>query len=370
MHYVYRHNDKNRVRAIINGMPLFVLKVPNTQMTPGNVTMLEDYVGSSQEVCRILSRHLAHANTLPPDQLPLKVPLLFYAERMQTHPYVVMGSFDYAKKVDDTNMVVIPYGHDANGVPIVDPAVIQTPVILPVSTASPAPGGTPSNAPTSGAAQDPNVALIQGVLAATQAMTQVHIQSDLRNASMTQQQARLQAATMQSNNQQLEHLTNHLGNLGHEVGKAIASHPTRHSHAIQATLSHPNAVPGQSTDPWDLGSLTRFIPVSMSLPTHDYGPHVQAFQPQPNDKHTRRIDEATHQIIQRYLPPAVKIRYDAAHTSGATLPVGDYIRGFQFVVESAVGRQHQVLRRHFWHPSLGTGCITSSGFVLQPNIQE
>jgi len=55
MHYVYRHNDKNRVRAIINGMPLFVLKVPNTQMTPGNVTMLEDYVGSSQEVCCILS---------------------------------------------------------------------------------------------------------------------------------------------------------------------------------------------------------------------------------------------------------------------------------------------------------------------------
>jgi len=50
--------------------------------------------------------------------------------------------------------------------------------------------------------------------------------------------------------------------------------------------------------------------------------------------------------------------------------VGNYIRGFQFVVESVVGRQHQVLCRHFWHPSLGTGCITSSGFMLQPNIQE
>jgi len=129
-------------------------------------------------------------------------------------------------------------------------------------------------------------------------------------------------------------------------------------------------VPGQSTDPQDLGSLTRAIPVSMSLPTHDYGPCVQAFQPQPNDKHARRIDEATHQIIQRYLPTVVKIRYNAAHTSGVILPVGDYIRGFQFVVESAVGRQHQVLCRHFWHPSLGTGCVTSSGFVLQPNIQE
>jgi len=80
MHFVYRHNDKNRVRAIINGMPLFVLTAPNTRMTSRNVTMLEDYVASSQEVCRILIRHLTHANTLPPDQLPVEAPLLFYAK--------------------------------------------------------------------------------------------------------------------------------------------------------------------------------------------------------------------------------------------------------------------------------------------------
>jgi len=66
----------------------------------------------------------------------------------------------------------------------------------------------------------------------------------------------------------------------------------------------------------------------------------------------------------------VKICYDAAHTSGVVLPVGDYVGGFQFVVESAVGRRHQVVRKYFWHPSLGTGCITTSGFMLQPNIQE
>jgi len=55
MHYVYRHNDKNRVQTIINGMSIFMLKVPNMRMTPGNVTMLEEYVASSQEVCRVLS---------------------------------------------------------------------------------------------------------------------------------------------------------------------------------------------------------------------------------------------------------------------------------------------------------------------------
>jgi len=91
----------------------------------------------------------------------------------QVQNFIIFG-------VDNANAVVIPYGHDANGVPIVDPAVLQPTVILPVSTTSPAPGGTPSNAPTSGTAQDPNAALVQGVLVAIQAMTQLHVQSDLR----------------------------------------------------------------------------------------------------------------------------------------------------------------------------------------------
>jgi len=107
---------------------------------------------------------------------------------------------------------------------------------------------------------------------------------------MSQQQARLEAATMQSNVQQLEDLTNHLGNLGHEVRLAIASHPTSHNHRIQATLTHPNAAPGQSNDPRVLGSLTRTVLVSMSILNFDCGPHVAAFQSQPNDKNTRRID--------------------------------------------------------------------------------
>jgi len=133
--------------------------------------------------------------------------------------------------------------------------------------------------------------------------------------------------------------------MGHEVGKAIASHPVRHNHTIQATLSQPNVAPGQSNDPRQLGSSTCTVPVSTSLPTFNYGPYVQAFQPQPNDKHTRRIDEATHQVVQQYLPTPVKIRYDAAHNSGVTLPVGNFIDGFQFVVETSVGHGHQVFCR-------------------------
>jgi len=97
---------------------------------------------------------------------------------------------------------------------------------------------------------------------------------------------------------------------------------------------------------------------------------VQAFQPQLNGKHTRRIDEATHQIVQRYLPPSVKTRYDATHSTGMVLPVSDFIDGFKYVVETSAGPGHEAFRAYYWHSSFGTGCITASGFMLQPNIQE
>jgi len=366
MSFLCQHNDNDRVRVIVDGMPLFVLTVPGATVVEKNATMLEDDVASTQKMCRVLDRHLAFANTLPPDQLPLRVPLLFCGERMLAHPCHAPGSFDHVKKVDDVNAVVIPHGTDDNGKQIVDPPTMQSAAILPAPAS--ALGSTPGAGTGSG--PDQNAALLRGVLVAMQVMTQVHLQSDQCNASMTQQQAKLQAATLQSEAQQLEHLTNHLGNLGYKVGRAIANHPTQHSHTIQATLSHPNVVPGQSTDPRALGSLTRAIPVSMSLPMFNCGPYAQAFQPQPNDENTRRIDKVTHQIIQRALPDSVKVRHDAAHTSGAVLPVGDCLDGFLFVIETEVGKQHQVVRKCFWHPPFGTGCVTSSGFVLQPNIQE
>jgi len=197
-----------------------------------------------------------------------------------------------------------------------------------------------------------------------QCMTQVHVQSDKRNASMSQQQAKLQAATLQSQAQQLEHLTRHLGNLGYEVGRAIASHPTQHSHTLQAMLSHPNAVVGQSTHPRVLGSLTRAVPVGMSVENFNYGPYVQAFQPQPNDKNTRHIDEATHQITQRCLPDSVKDRYDAAHTSGVVLPMSDYLDGFVYVVETAVDKLHRIVRKFFCthHSELDASLAVGSCF--------
>jgi len=208
------------------------------------------------------------------------------------------------KKVDDTNTIKIPCGRDHNGAPITNPVDIQPPILPPIPAAPPG-GAPPAAGPVVGNGPDPNAALIQCVLTAIQAMTQMNFESNSRNASMTQQQSALQAASIRANQLQLQHLTNHLGNLGHEVGRAIASHPTRHNHMIQATLSQPNVAPGQSNDSRALGSLTHTTPPSMSIPSFNYGPYMQAFQPQLNDKHTRHIDEATHQIVQRYLPTSV-----------------------------------------------------------------
>ena len=193
------------MRAIINGTSIFVLTAPNARVTLDNVTLLEDHVQSSKEMCCILVGHLLYAETLLPDQLPLEVPIMLHGKRMQTHPYTITGSFAYVKKVNDANAIVIPYGRDANGVPITDPVVIQPPALPPIPVAPPpvqppVPGGAPpAAAPVVGNVPDLNAALIQGVLAATQAMTQMNIESDSRNASMTQQQSSLQAATIRAN---------------------------------------------------------------------------------------------------------------------------------------------------------------------------
>jgi len=39
-------------------------------------------------------------------------------------------------------------------------------------------------------------------------------------------------------------------------------------------------------------------------------------------------------------------------------------------VETSVGHGHEVFRGYYWHSLFGTGCITASGFMLQPNVQE
>jgi len=68
-------------------------------------------------------------DTLPPDQLPLEVPLLFFGERMQVHQCGITGPFECVKCVDDANTVMIPHGFDTNGAQIVDPVVMQPPAI-------------------------------------------------------------------------------------------------------------------------------------------------------------------------------------------------------------------------------------------------
>jgi len=142
--------------------------------------MLRDNAESTQQMCPMLGRHLAFANTLPRDWLPLRVPLQFYSERMHTHPHGIVGSFDFVKKVNEANAVVIAHGVDDRGIQIVEPPAIVMPAPLPAPTSNVAGTGA-------GAGSVSNGELLQAVLAAMRTMTQVHVQSDQRNACMSQQ---------------------------------------------------------------------------------------------------------------------------------------------------------------------------------------
>jgi len=270
MRLLYRHNDWNRMRMIVNGMPLFARTRPNVRMEANASIVLNDDQESTQAMCRMLMRHLAVARALPPEQLPCKVPLVFYGRQMHAHPCAMPGSFDHVKKVDNAGMILIPCGIDDDGNQLDDPPEMQAPemsvpptVLAPATASGSAPGAGTGSGP------DSNAALLQGAALAMQHMTQVHAQSDRRNASMSQQQAKLQAAAFQSQAQLLKSLTRNLGNLGHDVGRAVASHPAHHDHTLRATLSPPNVAVGQSNDPTALGSLTRVTPVGMSVASYD-----------------------------------------------------------------------------------------------------
>ena len=132
-----QHNGRTRVQAIVNGMDVFVLTAPNAPIISNNLTMLEDDVRSSEELCNMLVGHLLYAETLPPNRLPWEVPIVLCAGRMKTHPYTITGSFGHVKKVDDTNTIEIPYGRDNRGALITDPVVIQPPVLPPIPAAPP-----------------------------------------------------------------------------------------------------------------------------------------------------------------------------------------------------------------------------------------
>jgi len=356
------HNAMTRVQLIINGMDIFMLQGTGQTKACANILMLQDDVQSTDEVCGRLATCINHALTSPDDQLLSEVPLLIHGQRMHQHPHGVRGLFECLQKDDDDGVAVMPCGRESDGTPIVEPPARPVPVFPPLAPPTqPGQPAVPGGAPQA----DPN-ALINGMMATLRAMTELNMQADARSAAMARQQMDLQAATLRNDTHQLGQLSHTMGNLGHDVGRAIASQPPP---AIQATLSHPNAAHGQSTDLQQMGSLTRPHPVGLSVAGFNHSPHAQAFQAQPNNENTRRVDEAAHQITQRCLPTLVKARHDAAHTCGV-ITCSNFILGHVFVVETRLNIFGKICRCHWWHSTLGTGCITSSGFLLQPNTQE
>ena len=358
VHGQYSHQRRPRIRQVLEGLNIFMLNGPTLRTDRGaNFTMLENCPESTAEVCAIVAKFITHAMTGPDVQHPVMIPVAIAGTRVRRHANGIMGSFEYIQCFTRDRTISVPYGVDSNGHPITDPPPVP-PIALPVLPTTPATGAS-----TTGGL-DPTV-LMNSMILAMQAMAQAGARADERNAQMSQQQMDLQASVLRANAKQLHDLGGCMSNIGSEVGRAIASNPIRSN----VTLNQ-GGIAGQSTDPNDMGSLTRRHPIGLSVATFDYGPYVQAYQPQPNDKNTRRIDEATHQIIQKELPPDVKTRYVAAHSTGTIIFAKEFIRGYKYLVETRPNRGIWVKRRFWWHSTLGTGCVTSSGHVLQPNIQD
>jgi len=112
------------------------------------------------------------------------------------------------------------------GTPLVEPPPLPTipPMLVNPLVPPPAPVGAPPPGPAAppalgaAAGPDPNLLLMQSMLAA-----QAKTWSDQYSAQMALQQMNLQAATLRSNTQQLANLGSYMSNIGMEVGQGIAS---------------------------------------------------------------------------------------------------------------------------------------------------
>jgi len=257
---LFGHNDRGRVRTVLNSMNVLMLRAPGqSSHHTANLAPLYDDVQATRDTEVRLWQFIERARMLPNNELPLEVPLVFFSGRLCVHPHGVAGSFDYVREENRPDGTTrLPYGQD-RGMQILEPVPIPFPPLPPPPQPNPPTQPIPPAAGNAGAAApqpDPHAAInnaMDAVRAMTQAMVEMNIAADARSAAMARQQMDLQAATLRSNAQQIGQLTatmGNLGNLGHDVGRAIASHPPP---TIQATLSHSSVTPGQSMNPRDMG---------------------------------------------------------------------------------------------------------------------
>ena len=80
--------------------------------------------------------------------------------------------------------------------------------------------------------------------------------------------------------------------------------------------------------------------------------------------------KGTNQIVQKGLPRLVRKWYDAAHVSAVIIFALECVNGCAHIVKNRLGIGSPVVRGFYWHSTFGTGAITASGHMIQPNIQE
>jgi len=95
----YRHNARGRVLTVINGMDIFMLRGLRLSMaTSANLAIMHDDEQMTHEVCTRIADYMNLALSLPDDELPLEVPLVFYSQRIHQHQHRMRGAFEYLVK--------------------------------------------------------------------------------------------------------------------------------------------------------------------------------------------------------------------------------------------------------------------------------
>ena len=216
------------------------------------------------------------------EELPAEILFVFDGASCEIHQLAMRGNFNLVQ------LPTVPYHGEVPPIPQPTP---------PASPLNPAPPVPPSD---TGTPQE-NV-MLQALLAAVQGMAQMQKAAGERSDALQLQFVQSQEAHLQAQRHQMIQMGNMVGNIGATVGQAVARNIN--IPALPTTISMAPPVPaGVSHDPTVLGSLTNPKPVQIRDPKFNLQACLNLYSTQPNDSKVRRIDAATHHIIQKCLPP-------------------------------------------------------------------
>ena len=296
---MYPHCNTNHLLELLLTMPVLMPTVLNAKdrstfiPLPGKTASGGWDQGPLQEAINNLVAQLVWTSDA---DLPGKILFIYGSEDCTIHPLALKGNFNLVR-----NPTMSYHG--------TVPTVTMAPVPPPAPPAPPAPPGPPvppANTGTSATGTGQGNMMLQALLTAVQGLVHSQTLAGERSDAMQLQFVQAQEAHLQAQRHQMVQMGNMVGNIGNTVGQAVARNIN--IPALPTTISMAPPVPaGVSHDPRVLGSLTNPRPVQIRDPNFNLQAYLNLYSTQPNDSKVRRIDAATHHIIQRGAIPQIAV---------------------------------------------------------------